>query len=293
MRIATSLNVFLNRCEPEAGIPRLAAAGFDGLDFNFCDLLEQPWHDGPAADRWLEKLAAAASKAGMSWVQAHGPMFNMFSAEAPNPARMALVEPCLRACGRLGVPWMVHHPDVFAGPFDAAHRMAVRERNAAYFRALLPACEKHGVGIAIENIFDSAASGRGCPRFYGAVPDELCELIDAIDHPLVGACWDTGHARLMGLEQRTALSTLGKRLKVVHVQENDGKGDDHMLPFANGRGGVDWEAVTAGMRAAGFAHAWTFEVARAFQTVPEELFDAQLRWAVDVARHLIARVERG
>jgi sugar phosphate isomerase/epimerase len=163
----------------------------------------------------------------------------------------------------------------------------------SFFRALLPECEKHSVGLALENIFDSAATedGRNSPRWYGSVPDEQCELIDALKHPLVGACWDTGHARIMKLDQRAALTTLGSRLKAVHIQENDGANDDHMLPFHNGTAGVDWTAVTDGLRAAKYKGAFTYEVHNAFRALPLDLWDPLLRYSVAVARHLVARIE--
>lgn len=294
MRIATSLNICTNRFAEVEVIPRLAAAGYDGLDFNFLDLLDRlDWFDEGTADRWLDQLAAAARAAGLVWVQAHGPMFNMFG-DTPRDHRLrALCVPCLRACGRLGVPWMVLHPDVFAGPFDAAHRRAILDGNLAFFRGLLPECEKHRVGLALENIFDDAArdAGRNAGRWYGAVPDELCELLDAFQHPLVGACWDTGHARIMNLDQRAAIAALGRRLKVLHVQENDGLNDDHQLPFTNGPRGVDWSAVTAGLRAARYEGAFTYEVHNAFRAVPAALWDHLLRYSVEVARQLVARIE--
>jgi len=294
LRIATSLNICTGRFPETDLMPRLAAAGFDGLDFNFLDLLDRlDWHNKNASARWVDELDAAARAAGLVWVQGHGPMFNMFGNTPKDDKRRALCVPAIRACGRLKVPWMVLHPDVFAGAFDAAHRRALRDRNVAFFRELLPECEKHNVGLALENIFDAAGrhDGRNAQRYYGSVPDELCELIDALNHPLVGACWDTGHARIMGLDQRAALAALGPRLKALHIQENDGANDDHLLPFQNGVNGVDWKAVTAGLREAKYQGAFTYEVHSAFRAVPDALFDHTLRYSAEVARCLVARIQ--
>ena len=293
MRIATSLNVCTGRCCETAIMPRLAAAGYEGLDFNFIDMVDRlDWLDEAKAGRWLDELDNAARAARLVWVQGHGPMFSMFADTPKDGRHRTLCVPAIRACARLKVPWMVLHPDVFAGAFDTAHRKALRDRNAEFFRTLLPECEKRHVGLALENIFDEAGrhDGRNARRYYGSAPDELCELIDALNHPLVGACWDTGHARIMGLDQRAALAALGSRLKVVHIQENDGGNDDHMLPFHNGPGGVDWSAVTDGLRAAGFQGAFTYEVHNAFRALPEALFDHALRYSVEVARYLTARI---
>lgn len=296
MRIAISLNICVKRCAEEQMIPRLARAGFDGLDFNFCDMTKRiDWMDERAVAELLRPWQRAAETAKMTWVQSHGPMFKMFGQTPQDQQVRALCVPAIRASGLLGVPWMVLHPDVFAGPFDKVHYRAILEANVVFFRSLLPECEKAKVGIAIENIFDGAGKHgeRNCPRFYGAVPEELCELIDELDHPLIGACWDSGHARLMGLDPAQCLPILGHRLKALHVQENDGRDDDHMLPFVNGRNGVDWAAFTEGLRAAGYQGALTYENHNAYAAVPDALFDAALRYGAQIAEYLVGQVAGG
>jgi len=289
------ISISLNICPKDVALPeflpRLAQAGFQGLDFHFHDVAERiDWHDEKSAERFLEPLARSADLAGLKFVQAHGPMFNMFSDAPKDEKSRALCVPAIRACGRLKIPWMVMHPEVFSGAFDTAHYAALRDRNAAFFRSLLPECEKHGVGIAIENLFDAAGKydGRKAGRFYASVPVEQCELIDALNHPLIGACWDTGHARIMSLDQRAGITALGKRLKAIHIQENDGHGDDHLLPFHCGVNGVDWTGVMAGLRAANYGGAFSFETHHAFRALPDPLFDHMLRYSTAVARHLIA-----
>jgi sugar phosphate isomerase/epimerase len=292
MRIAMSLNLCVNRCSEETMIPRLAAAGFDALDFNFCDLLTRiDWHDSAVVDQFLITLQSAAEKVRMKWTQAHGPMFYMFGHSEKDELARALCVPCIRACGQLGVPWMVLHPDVFPGPFDKAHRNAIRDGNIAFFRSLLPECEKAGVGIAIENIFDKAGrhGERNCSRFYADIPDEQCDLIDVLNHPLIGACWDTGHARLMGLDSPTCIQILGHRLKALHIQENDGKDDDHMLPFVNGNHGVNWNGFAAALASAGYQGSFTYEVHNAFNAVPEAFYDIALRYAADIAKFIVGQ----
>jgi len=294
MQVAISLNICVNRCLEQEMIPRLARAGFDGVDFNFCDMNQRiDWCDDRAVDALLAPWQSAVQSSGMAWVQGHGPMFNMFGESPEDQKAKALSIPAIRAAAKLGVPWMVFHPDVFAGSFDKGHRRKILEKNAEFFRSLLPTCEKGNVGIAIENLFDSAGrhGSRGAPRFYGAVPDELCELIDYLNHPLIGACWDTGHAKLMNHDQASAIGTIGHRLKVLHVQENDGKNDDHMLPFANARGGIDWDGVVQGLRAASYRGPFTYETHNALLAVPDALLDMMLEGAARIGRYFATQIE--
>ncbi|MBI2301130.1 MAG: sugar phosphate isomerase/epimerase [Armatimonadetes bacterium] len=272
--MATSLNVLYDYTSdiPRA-VRRLKAAGFDALDFNGCDMLSL-WQGGEG-ERNLELLAGAAEEHGLPWVQAHGPMFEFWGENAV--WGIADTRRCLRWCGRLGVPWMVMHPGHRPGAFDAAHRQRVIEANLEFDRQFIPLMEEHRVGIAIENLADAFHGRR-----FGSVPEDLLELHTALDHELFGFCWDTGHAFLQGLPQRESIASLGSRLKVLHVQDNDGKGDDHLLPYTRG---VAWDEVVAGLQDAGYQGAWTYEIHNAVRHLPDGCRDDALRLAVTVGRH--------
>lgn len=280
MLLVTSLNVLYDYTpEIDRAVSRLAAAGFDGIDFNGCDMMK-PWR-GPVGDDCLAQLVAAGERHGLRFTQAHGPMFDYWGAQAADD--LADTYRCLEWCGRLGVPWMVMHPGTIAGGYGPEHRQHTLEANLAFFRQFVPAMEKHGVGIAIENLADGFRAG----RMYGAVPSELIELCDALDHELFGLCWDTGHALLQGLPQAEAIGSLGSRLKVLHVQDNDGKADHHLLPY---HGKIDWNSVVAGLKAADYQGNWTYEVHNAVRILPDELRDASLSLAVAIGRHFIGRL---
>ena len=290
MRIANSLNIGGDRYRGVDLVPRMAGAGFDGLDFNFYDVYRRPeWRDPASAEAELEALARAASDAGVEWVQAHGP-FVIGPADLSGDGGM--MESCarsIRASGRLGAPWTVLHPFYFDGAWDRAHHERMLQANVGFFRALLPECKAAGVGVALENTYDP---DRPHARVFGSLPEDLCEIVDSLDHDLIGICWDTGHAHLAKLDQRAGIASLGKRLKAVHIHDNDGRDDFHVLPFATAHMGIDWDAVTAGLAEAGYEGAFTLEVGTAFRGVPEELFGEMLRFSARVARHLADRVEK-
>ncbi|NUP98681.1 MAG: sugar phosphate isomerase/epimerase [Armatimonadetes bacterium] len=280
MRLVTSLNVLYDyTTEIDRAVSRLAAAGFDAIDFNGCDMMK-PWR-GPLGDDCLNQLQAAGQRHGLPFTQAHGPMFNYWGEQAAED--LADTFRCLEWCGQLGIPWMVMHPGTITGGYGPAHREQTLEANLAFFRQFVPVMETHGVGIAIENMADGFRAG----RMYGAVPAELVELCDALDHELFGLCWDTGHAFLQGLPQREAIGSLGQRLKVIHVQDNDGKMDHHLLPY---HGKIDWQTVVDGLKEAGYRGNWTYEVHAAVRFYPDELRDAALKLATAIGRHFLARL---
>jgi sugar phosphate isomerase/epimerase len=287
MLLATSLNVFTEVDVPiEEQLDRCAAAGFEAVDFNLIDYRpEQLGRMTQGQHPWgyARSLRSHAERVGLRWVQAHAPGYGVPSAVDPD-GRLAYCRHCLEWAAALGVEWMVFHPLSHAnGGHDATHLEGQKRANMRLFEDLLETAAPLGVGIAIENMADVFASENG-RRVYCATPAELIDLVDALDHPLVGICWDVGHAHLQRLDQRQALRAVGPRLKATHIQDNDGASDQHLLPY---RGGIDWPVVMAALREIGYAGAFCYEAHNAIRVLPDELRDGALRHAAELGRYLL------
>lgn len=88
---------------------------------------------------------------------------------------------------------------------------------------------------------------------------ELAKKVDALNvdacHRQYGACVDTGVLNLCGQNPYEYIKTLGHRVKVVILRENDGQHDDALIPFScvvNGRSQMDWLGVIRGLREIAF-----------------------------------------
>lgn len=295
MKIATSMNIRSEGVTEPQLMAALARAGFDGIDLPFYKHKDElDWADDKLAFAWVDQRVEWAKEAGIEWVQAHGPFFDMFGTDQQAKHSREACRHALKVCGRLGIPWMVLHPDIFPGNFDADHDAAMLKGNVDFFRSLLDDCEKHRVGLALENIYDLYAQTRGCQRYFAGIPEEQCALIDELNHPLIGACWDTGHAHINNQDQRGGIIALGDRLKAIHIQETRaGKDrDDHVLPYSIEAPGVDWDGVTAGLRAINFPGPFTFETPSGMRYVPAALLDESLRYNMAVGRHLVGKVAK-
>ena len=66
-------------------------------------------------------------------------------------------------------------------------------------------CEETRVALAVENHQDLTAG-------------ELAELLDRVDHPLVGACWDTGNSFGVLEDPLEGLAMLAERTFTVHLK---------------------------------------------------------------------------
>jgi sugar phosphate isomerase/epimerase len=86
----------------------------------------------------------------------------------------------------------------------------------------------------------------------------ICHLIEEhLDGVDVGVCLDYGHANLMG-DLSDAIETVSGHLWTTHVHDNDGRKDDHRVPFA---GRIDWDAAIMETQKIGYDGVLMFEVA--------------------------------
>ena len=86
----------------------------------------------------------------------------------------------------------------------------------------------------------------------------ICQLIeDDLEGLDVGICLDYGHANLMG-DLSDAIETVSGHLWTTHVHDNDGRNDDHRVPFA---GRIDWDAAMMETQKIGYDGVLMFEVA--------------------------------
>jgi sugar phosphate isomerase/epimerase len=296
MEISTSLNVFTDQSVEEA-IRRCKEAGFRSLDFNYWDYQEYVLGLTPEEEEaWARDIRLHAEHYGVRFTQMHGPVhgrsFQDMVLGLNTDSFFELMKRSIRTAAILGVPWVVLHPGQSTIKGDEPYKDVV-DFNCEYFKLLIPTLEETNVGIALENIFDRS-SGIGANdelghsrRIYCAIPGELVELIDRLNHPLVGACWDTGHAHKQGLRQGDGIRMLGSRLKTLHIQDNNGIWDQHLLPY---QGTIDWNEVIEALKEIGYQGDFTYEAHNSIRMLPEELRDAGLVYSAQVARYLVEKM---
>lgn len=224
----------------------IRAVGYDTVDLSFC-FQNKPEYllRGDDWEKKVDQVGETAARLGISFYQCHLPFVKtcstLMSPDFKTPGYQEYFDECMRraylASGRLGVKWAVAHPRTY--PELNYEDKPSLEANRAYLDSYVELGIGLGVGTAYENMLpslDRKLASRYCQR-----TDQLVELVDSYHDPMVGACWDTGHANQMGLDQRQALRELGGRLKTLHINDNQyGTRDEHLLPYM---GSVDWTAV--------------------------------------------------
>ena len=109
------------------------------------------------------------------------------------------------------------------------------EHNLRIFDREIEAAHKYNVGLAFENLYDLPKRRR-----FGVQAAELKLFIDRCNSPLIGACWDLGHANMGTADQVDSILMLGDKITALHVHDNRGTDDLHMMPFT---GTIAWERV--------------------------------------------------
>jgi sugar phosphate isomerase/epimerase len=106
-----------------------------------------------------------------------------------------------------------------------------------------------GVRFALENM--------GLTGYTGD-PSRLIGLMDDLGAANVGVVIDTGHRNLSG-EPAAALHLVRDHLITLHLHDNHGERDEHLLP---GRGDIAWDQVMRTLKADGYPGVLMYEVNR-------------------------------
>ena len=224
MKIATTTGDFKRYCQNDIErINELSKVGFKYIDLDMYSF--KP--DSPyMKDDWKRAVLALkneADKLNVKFVQAHSQGGNPLDGDQDEvDFLVAATIRSIEICNMLGIKNTVVHPGFAAG----ISKEEWFERNRAFYKKLVPAMEKFAVNVLIEN---STSVNMGDMYFANSGADML-EFLKFVDHPLLHACWDTGHANCEG-SQYNDIITLGKELFAIHYNDNRGIKDEHLIPF--------------------------------------------------------------
>ena len=235
-----------------ASLLHLKNAGFKYVDISF-------WSRYTSGSRYFtesnDKLAdeykRILDKLELIPVQSHEPFGNSIGNDG-GAFYFKKTPLSIDLAGKIGIPSITVHSGIAISPMT---REEYIEKNVEVFKKIVPYAEKYGTRILVEN------TGWTVGGNSIATADDLNEMLDRIDHPLFGVCWDTGHANLCDLDQYAELKKLGSRLEGLHVHDNYGKRapgcDLHQYPYW---GNVNFDGVISALLEIGYKGTFNFEV---------------------------------
>ena len=189
-----------------------------------------------------------------------------------------VTEKSLAVSAFFGCPALVVHPY-----FGKDYREEI-DINLAMYRKLIPAAKKYKVTVCLENA-------------YADVPTH-CEIIDILNaeagEKCFGYCLDIGHANNAGGQLKKFIQTLGDRLTCLHIHDNDGVNDSHMIPYTATRGWkikcTDYDGMLEGLRDIGYKGNLSFEAFRGFEALPKEVESEALKLVSAIGRYWRGRL---
>lgn len=300
----------VNDTYPEEGFAMLAQAGFSCADFSLNDYLKNTsiyqselnaFFDGSVQE--LEAFFAphkrGAQAAGIRIQQMHMPypVYVPTGSKKLNDYLWHEVGPkSMELCAYLECPYIVIHG------FKLARFLGSEEKEwkqtERFIDSIAPYAKEMSITICIENLYD----GVGGHLVEGPCCDaeKAAERIDQINEKyhaeVLGFCFDTGHANLVGLDMEKFITKLGHRLKVLHIHDNDGIMDLHQIPFTftktrENKVSTDWEGFIRGLKNIHYNKVLNFETAPALTAFPEEMKRDVLAFIVRIGKYFEKKIE--
>ena len=267
-----------------AAVDAMLDAGYPALDISLFG------NNGfMLADDWRETAKALRSKAetlGAVFNQAHAPFGGGYEHYTKNliPTFPRVFE----FCEELGVRQIVVHP-LQQGRYYGRER-ELFDMNMDFYRSLIPLSDKHGIKIAIENMWQThPVTHRICDDVC-ADPHELAAYFDTLNDPEhFTVCLDIGHVALCGREPEDAIRVLGHdRLGALHVHDVDYINDLHTIPYL---GRVNWSAVVDALADIRYKGEFTMESDAFLARYPNDFLPTATRFMADTTKYLAEKLE--
>lgn len=312
MKIGVQTQNIVDDTNPSAGFQALSDIGFSCADFSLNsylkntsiyasdlnDFFSQPVS---ALEQFFAPHKLAATKAGITVNQMHMPypVYVPKGCSRTNEYLQKEVAPkSMEICHYFDCPYIVVHGLKMA--YYLGTEQAEWEQTEQFIDTIAPMAKEMNITICIENLYDSVAGHLvegPCCDAHKAV-----ERIDRINEKyhaeVLGFCFDTGHANLVGIDFEQFITALDYRLKVLHIHDNDGIDDLHQIPFTftrtrENQSSTDWDGFIWGLRNIHFDRTLSFETAPVLNSFPGQLRQDALSMIFKIGKYFSGAVCMG
>ncbi len=287
--------------DPLEGFEMMKRAGFSCCDFSLDSYFTDMSFNSPKGNDFFQKsvqelkdfFASHKKAAEIAGVKIHQ-MRMPSSANIPNMAveideslMHTVASKSMEICAFFGCPYLV------VSGFDAANGIGGEgiawEETEKLIESLAPMAKELKITVCMENSYTGF-----CYDVEKAVVYMNC-MNEKYDAEILGFCFDTGYARISGINFEDMITKLGDRLKVLHIHDNDGNRDLHQIPFTlTGDGqnvsSTDWEGFIRGLRRIHFDKVLTFETSSALSVFPRKMKQDVLRLVAQIGDYFIGEI---
>ena len=300
MKISITNDTFTTRYGIEDGCRRIRESGFEAIDWNLAvwNSAYHKKHDGQVPANIFDKdmdeimeyyqpMLDTLKANDLEIGQAHA-AFNAWDRRNPDLLDYAIevYKKNILLCDKVGCKYLVIHGIKALSTTGGPGEEEGERLNRKLYESLIPTLQQTNVTICMENLFSG-----GNNYFIGthcANPLEAVAFIDQLnakaDKECFGLCFDVGHLFLARVDVRYYISKLGKRIKVLHLHDNCGTDDSHMIPYT---GRIPWAWVLEELKKVGYRGNISFETGNSFKSgfLPEELFMEFARHNAEIGKY--------
>lgn len=298
----------------DLSMKRAKDCGLEALDFNIDHVINVneylngkvfPRCDLNAQDfvKSYQSLKDASVKHEIKIAQMHAPYpVYVKGNQSATDYLIHLVEKIIAVCDFVGCPELVVHPYGTIFPDDNFDKTEDLSINLEMYSRLIPTAKKYGVKICLENLMAVRMEGEKEVIIPGICADEndAIYLIDTLNsiagEEIFGFCFDVGHLNACGKNIYQFITKMGKRISSLHIHDNDGTKDAHLLPYTQCSGtwgeklGLDWESFLTALKKIGYSGCLAFETFRATRYMPKECTDEVLKLTSSLGRYFRKRI---
>ena len=242
-----SVSTFLFEDRPrKETLAAIATSGFREVELAGQDGHLDSWQTEPRV------LRRELEEAGLVARTVHSPSRGWDNGTPDDEARRISVDAAMASfswAAEVGAEIVICHANGPNSEYTEAEWDANWARSRDALSRLAEGARAAGVRMAVENL-----PRRGLLRPSGRMTEVLAFIGGLGDH--VGVCLDTGHSNANGLSAAEDARIAGDKLLCLHIQDNDGLGQDqHLLP---GQGTTDWAAFLDALTELRFSGPRTF-----------------------------------
>ena len=251
MKVSTEIDSISTHIGEEKAVELVAKTGFDAWDFSMFKMCENngkgilmPKNHPTAQSDYLafaRKLKQIGLDNGIVCNQGHAPF-------PSSPKSKYWLKRAIECVAEAGGEICIIHPMNNGTP----------EENAEMYFELLPFAKEHNVKIATENMWNWKKFHRHSSFAACATPESFNAHLDAVNDDYFVACLDIGHAEMKGSNTTAPemIRALGKRLKALHIHDNDKLHDSHQIPFSMN---IDFVSVVKALKEINYDGYFTLE----------------------------------
>lgn len=203
----------------------------------------------------------------------------------------------MKICAFLECPYIVIHG--FKLQYFLGSEGLEWQETEKFLDSLAPAAKELGITLCIENLYTSIAGhiveGPCCNAKKAA--ERIDRFNEKYHAEVLGFCFDTGHANLVGIDMEDFITTLGYRLKALHIHDNDGIADLHQIPFTftrtrENKASTDWDGFVRGLRNIHFDKVLSFETAPVLSSFPGVMRQEVLEFIAKTGKYFSREIEK-